>query len=266
MIDPRDVAILTVHGNGPHYTGDFAERYSWPRLQIDMLRRFTPLGYTVIAYGNAIIEPHAEFLRSCPEVELHTNATEAHPIFEHVWPARNWLVEQSADRFKYLVTLDSDAFPIREGWMDRYLGALTEDQPLVAVQRLENGDTHSDRSFTVFTSDSWRAHRFDFSMDGVVDAGAKISQKVEALGRTWWKLNRSNRRNPHPLVSAIYDDHVYHHGAGSRLPHFRQNRHVWHDPAAFEKEVRLHRVLMERIHEDREALLAHLRGEHEGSR
>ena len=250
MIDPADVAILTVHGNGPDYTGEFAEQYSWPKLQIEMVRRHTPAGYTVVAYGNDIIEPHEEFLRSCSEVELHTTAEPTLPVLEHVWPARNWLVEEHAPRFKYLVTLDSDAFPVRDGWLDRYLGDLTDEQPLVAVQRLENGDTHSDRSFIAFTSDAWRTFRFDFSMVGVTDAGGKISRAVERAGRSWRKLNRTNAWNPHPIVSAIYDDHIYHHGAGSRLPRFRQNQDIWDDPARFDHETQLHRALLRAIHTD----------------
>jgi len=259
MINPRDVAILTVHGNGPNYTGDFAERYSWPKLQIEMLRRHTPAGYTVVAYGNDIIAPHEEFLRSCDEVELHTTAEPTLPVLRHVWPARNWLVEENAHRFRYLVTLDSDAFPVHDGWLDRYLADLTEEQPLVAVQRLENGDTHSDRSFMAFMSDTWQTYRFDFSMVGVTDAGAKISRAVERAGRSWRKLNRTNAWNPHPLVSAIYDDHIYHHGAGSRLPRFRQNQESWSDRPAFEREITLHRRLTQSIHEDKAEFLRSLR-------
>ena len=32
----------------------------------------------------------------------------------------------------------------------------------------------------------------------------------------WGKMRRSNRVNLHPLLYAVYDGIVYHHGAGSR--------------------------------------------------
>jgi hypothetical protein len=55
---------------------------------------------------------------------------------------------------------------------------------------------------------------------GVADAGAAISQHLEDAGLTWHPLPRTNRVNFHKIAAGVYDDRVYHHGAGSRTPIF----------------------------------------------
>lgn len=52
------------------------------------------------------------------------------------------------------------------------------------------------------------------------DAGAAISQHLEELGLTWHHLPRTNRVSFHKIAAGIYDDRIYHHGAGSRSPFF----------------------------------------------
>jgi hypothetical protein len=244
-VDPREVAILTVHGNGPEYGGDYAMAYPWPRLQLDQLRRHTPPGYTVLAYGNDIMPGHEAILRSYPEVELSTSAEPRLRSFPHAWPIRNWLVRKAEQRFRYLVTLDSDAFPVAAGWLDRYIGLLDERHPVVAVQRLENGDTHSDRCFMIFSNEDWRRYHFDFSVMGAKDAGGGISNDLEARGLDWIKLTRSNRWNPHVLTAGIYDRMIYHHAAGSRLPRYRINLALQNDGEQWRREVLLHQGLLD---------------------
>ena len=131
---------------------------------------------------------------------------------------------------------------------------------MVAVQRRENGDTHSDRSFLLYLRTAFRKHAFDFSNVGVVDAGADISAYLEKLGLAWKPLLRSNAFDYHPLIAGIYDDRIYHHAAGSRQPHFRINRERWDDEAFFERENYIHRVLMQRLFDHTELFLQELRG------
>ncbi len=268
MVDPRRVAILTIHGNGPQYTGDFARAHSWPEIQIAHLRRHTPPGYTVLAFGNDIIPEHEAFLRGCPEVELRTSAEPLLRSWNPAWPIRNWLLRQAAARFPYLVMLDSDAFPVADGWLERYVALLKRNlfkRParLVAVQRLENGDTFSDRCFMVFKAEDCRRFQFDYSPMGVVDAGGAISARLEADGQSWIPLNRTNKWNPHPLTAGIYDDRIYHHAAGSRTPQYRQNQQLWERDKGsdgWQREVALHRGLMHTLFSDPTAFVARLRG------
>ncbi len=258
--DPKDVAICTIHGNSPHYAGSFASQYPWPRLQIEQLRRHTPAGYTVYAYGNRLMDEHAAYLRSCPEVTYISGQDIPNGYFEHVWPLRNWLARRAMQQHRYIAHLDSDAFPVRDDWMTRYVSGLSRRCPVVAVQRRENGDTHSDRSFLMYARRGFRRHAFDFSKVGVVDSGAGISAHLEAQGLTWKALLRSNAYDFHPLIAGIYDDRIYHHAAGSRQPRFRLNQAHWNDEAFWAREQHIHRILMKQLFDDTDAFLRQLRG------
>lgn len=261
-IDAAEVALLAVHGNGPNYDGEFALAYPWPELQLRQIRRFTAPGYRVVVFGNGILPEHAAILRAHPEVELHL-PNKGKPPRMPPWALRNWLVRQTQRRFRYLVMLDSDAFPIAPDWLPHYLGMLDASRPLLAVQRLENKSDFSHPSFMAFTSESWREHRFDYSPVQVRDAGAAISAEVLQAGLDWHRLLRSNRWNPHPLTAGIYDNRIYHHGAGSRLPKFRVNKETRDDEAVWQREVELHRGLMDLLFSDCDGLMERLRGERE---
>ena len=263
-IDPEEVVICTIHGNANSYRGEFARRYSWPELQIRQLREHTPPGYHVMAFGNAIIPEHERFLRGCAEV-IYTSHQEVTNCDHHwrVWPIRNWLSSQAAKRFRWIVHLDSDAFPVRDDWLPRYVNAISDEHPVVSIQRLENGDTFSDRCFLMFSGDGYKQYRFDFSPLGVTDAGGGISAQLEEEGRAWHKLLRSNRHDYHPLIGGIYDDRIYHHAAGSRLPRFRSNAQIMSNDARTAEQLRenaIHRVLLKRLFEHTAAFLAELRG------
>jgi hypothetical protein len=262
VIDPGEVAILVIHGNGPYYNGRFAIEHSWPELQLRQLRAHTPPGYRMIVVANRAISEHEAFLRSCPEVEIHSTKDGRTPQFTEIWRYRNWLIQQTHERFRYLVTLDSDAFPIADDWLARYLGPLDDELPVVAVQRLENGDSHSDRCFVTFTSQAWRTHGFDFAI-GIKDAGERISSCLEQAGLAWRPLLRTNAWDPHPLSAGIYDDTIYHHAAGGRLPMYRMNAPLWNeglDNAGFRSEVELHNALLEQIHHRTSLFIDQLRG------
>jgi len=262
MADPRTVAIVTIHGNSRRYGGAYASRYAWPRLQISQLRRYTPKGFSVLAYGHRLSEEHADFLRSCPEVTYLTDAPVECPQ-GHVWPLRNWIVARACENFRHIVMLDSDAFPVAYGWLDRYVDALSDERPLAAVQRLENTDTHSDRCFVVFSRDTWREHELNFTSEGVVDAGARISEMLERKGLDWHRLNRTNLWNPHPLIAGVYDGSIYHHSAGTRAPFFRMNQSLrpeGRDTVEFRRERIMHVALTHEIHADTDRFIDRLIG------
>lgn len=219
-IDPREVAICTVHGTGfrRFYSKKFVRKYGWPLLQIQQLRRYTPPGYRVFSFGNELIPEHEAFLRSCEEVVFFSSKD--HGSFYPPWPIRNWLSRQAAKEFKYIIHMDSDAFPVRSDWLEQYCSQITPKCPVIAIKRIEDGTHFSHTSFLMFSAEGFKKHYFDFSQVGVIDAGAGISQYIEEEGLEWRPLLRSNRHNFHPVISGIYDDTIYHHGAGSRRPSF----------------------------------------------
>lgn len=259
-LQPHEVVICTVHGNSERYDRAAALQWPWPELQMARLRRHTAAGFRVLAYGNRLIEEHEAYLRSCPEVTFSSSRDLSFGEWEHVWPVRNWLVRQAVDQARLVVNLDSDAFPVADDWVERVWAALTPSNPVVAVQRPENGDHHSDRCFVAFTRSGWRRHAFDFSPLGRIDAGGDISTSLEARGLTWTALRRTNAHSYHPIVASIHGDLVYHHAAGSRPPRFRGNAAWWTDDAEMRREDARHHLLRQRLFADPDRFLGELRG------
>ena len=166
----------------------------------------------------------------------------------------------TARSHKVIIHLDSDAFPVKADWLDKYTQMISLRSPVVAVKRLENGDTHSDRCFLMFTNSGFRRHAFDFSSMDAVDAGGGISRDLERNNYHWHALLRTNKFDYHPVISAIYDDRIYHHGAGSREPRLRANKDYWDRRSLWEKEKQIHRVLMMRLFRHTDEFISELRG------
>jgi len=133
-----------------------------------------------------------------------------------------------------LVFLDGDAFPIAP--LDSFLERQLAEFPLVAVQRLENdGDKQPHPSFAATTVGFWRDIAGDWSPghcwldsfgNSVTDTGGNLLARLDRDKIPWHPMRRTNRRNLHELWFGIYDDLVYHHGAGYRAPvsRFDENR------------------------------------------
>jgi hypothetical protein len=132
-------------------------------------------------------------------------------------------IGQEADPEEVLIFLDGDAFPIAplDGFLDDTLGRF----PLVAVRRDENlGDKQPHPSFCATTVGFWQELGGDWSRAPwtndvgweIDDPGGRLLGTLSAKGVEWHALRRSNRVNLHPVLFGVYDDVVYHHGAGFR--------------------------------------------------
>jgi len=261
-VNPRDVVICTVHGNTPQYSEPVARKYPWPMLQMAQLRRHTAKGYTVFVYGNRLCQEHEDYFRQCEEVVYFSSNEIPNGAFvDDVWPIRNWLTRQAIKKFEWIVHLDSDAFPIASDWLPRYTSLISDQCPVVSVERTftEHSGRHSsaDRCFLMFSRAGFKAHAFDFTKMGVADAGAAISQHLEEQGLAWHPLTRSNRVNFHKIAAGIFDDRVYHHGAGSRSPIFEG----WSSVNVASRQDRLMQwILLDWLFERPEAFLNQLLG------
>jgi hypothetical protein len=122
-----------------------------------------------------------------------------------------------------LMFLDGDAFPIAP------IGDLVEERlgrfPLAAVRRDEIfGDLQPHPCFCVTTVGFWRKIGGDWSVGSwrdelgreVEDVGGKLLRILSERGIEWSPLLRTNRHSFHPVLFAVYEHRVYHHGAGFR--------------------------------------------------
>lgn len=201
------IYVLTVH-----WRIDF-----WVDVQIAHLRRYLRDPFRICAYCDRTKKDHsAKFDYCAPQEGVVDHASKLNALAAHVC--------RSAGDDDVLVFCDSDAFPVRD--VTQYLREALQRWPLVAVQRLENaGDMQPHPCFAATSAGFWRKIRGDWragptwtNADGrvVTDVGANLLRALTLEHIEWGKMLRSNRVNLHPLLFSLYDDVVYHHGAGSR--------------------------------------------------
>lgn len=201
------IYVLTVH-----WRFDF-----WVDVQIRHLRRYLRDPFRIYAFCDGTkSDQSAKFDYCSPRKGLVDHATKLNALAE--------VVCESASRDDVLVFCDSDAFPVRD--ITRFLRAGLTRWPLLAVQRRENaGDLQPHPCFAATTAGFWRDIGGDWRSgptwtnaygQTVTDVGANLLHSLMRNNVSWGRMLRSNGVNLHPLLFAIYNGLVYHHGAGSR--------------------------------------------------
>jgi hypothetical protein len=127
--------------------------------------------------------------------------------------------------------LDGDAFPVADPMPVIHDALATTD--LVALQRPENdGDLQPHPAFCVTSVANWRRMHGDWSAgltwkDGEgnwrSDVGGNLLRLLELHHMTWTPLPRTNTLDLHPVWFGVYAGVIYHHGAGFRAAHSRQD-------------------------------------------
>lgn len=189
----------------------------WIDLQQKFLRQHLKSPYRIYAWFNDVTPASlAPFFFACFE-----------PVKEHAIKLNilaDVMCNSAASQDDILIFLDGDAFPVAD--LDPFLAAKLPAHQLAAVQRRENnGDTQPHPCFCATTVGFWkkikgdwkRGHKWqDAEGRWVTDVGGNLLKRLEDQGVNWHPMIRSNRRNPHPVLFAIYDSLIYHHGAGFR--------------------------------------------------
>jgi hypothetical protein len=120
-----------------------------------------------------------------------------------------------------VITLDSDAHPLRSSWMAELIDALDKGAALAGVWRDEVSSCiepyiHPSCLATTVSFIERFGLRFDRIPSGATDTLSHFSNMALDAGLPTHALIRSNARNYHVLMGGIYGDMIYHHGAGSR--------------------------------------------------
>jgi hypothetical protein len=211
------VHVLTVHWRSAQ----------WIDVQLRYLHRHLRRPSRVYAFLNDVPGDHASKFDYVSSERIASHAVKLNRLAAVA-------CAHAASEDDVLVFIDGDAFPI--GDLDAYLDRRFASHPLIAVQRLENmGDCQPHPCFAATTVGLWRRLGGDWTegfcwqtSDGhrKTDVGGNLLRILSEHGVGWFPMLRSNRLNPHPLLFAIYDDIVYHHGAGFRsgVSHLDQAR------------------------------------------
>lgn len=246
-VNDGPVGILVVNGGPGKRVGQ------WLQLCLQRITKHTfwP-DYRVYIWNNNVDDgnipkitkkfPRTVLIQADPEEELgHIHATPLQKLYEI---ARE-------DNVKYIVTMDTDAFPIRDKWLAYLIRELDSQTVISGVWRdeLKDGITPyvhpSCLCTTVAFIEKYRL-RFD-DVDVDVESGKRQDTLTHfsALARSKQlqlsKLFRSNKNQLHYIIGGIYGDMIYHQGAASRTGAF-----FWGDQRVdevFKKNKRMKNVL-----------------------
>jgi hypothetical protein len=217
------IRVATVHWRDPR----------WIDVQLRYLERHLPQPYLVYTDLEGIDkDEHGPKFHHV--ADLAATKSFENGIFSHTEKlnALAATIAQEADRDDVLLFLDGDAFPIAP--VGPFLEEKLARYPLAAVRRDENlDDVQPHPAFAATTVGFWHEIRGDWNPGytwpnaagkEVTDAGGNLLGIIRERGVDWYPLLRTNRRNLRPLWFAVYDDLVYHHGAGFRGGLCRRDR------------------------------------------
>jgi hypothetical protein len=203
------IHIVTVHWQND----------SWIDIQLKYLNANIDQPFKIYAFLNGLERDHRSkfFYSSSEPIESHAiklNILADIAIFN---------AERDDD---LLIFIDGDAFPVRALLPFAY--AKLSEYRLVAVQRKENlGDMQPHPSCCLTTTGFWREIGGDWKEgfvwkntmgEYVTDVGGNLLQILNEHKIKWYPMLRSNKLDLHPIWFGIYEDLVYHHGAGFRIP------------------------------------------------
>jgi len=122
--------------------------------------------------------------------------------------------------------LDSDCFPVRQGWhdiLDKQMFRLKKE--IAAPIRFENLDLFPHPCVAYMTKNAIVNSKvnFDYTIvkNLIGDEIDEVGGKMLSVMNDVLPLLRTNRVNLHPVAAGIYHHLFYHHGAGSRGFDFR---------------------------------------------
>ena len=129
--------------------------------------------------------------------------------------------DAETDEDDILVWLDSDAFPVAP--LRPFIDLKLAHSPFLAIQRPENGgDRIPHPSFACATIKFWKDHGLTWAgalktlHQGRHDTGGKLLIYFLEHDVEWYRLRRTASLTEHPVWFTVYDNLIYHHGAGSR--------------------------------------------------
>jgi hypothetical protein len=272
------VAILIVNGfDRGNQWGTFdtaeADRFPWIAICLRQIERHTAtLDYSVEIWDNSRLGSHAAAMAGHQCVSVHRDHGLPRGAAQRLRGglSRHLLGRPSVDvphavaldmllgglseDVDFVVTLDSDAFPVADGWLEVLIGELEGGATLAGIYRNEMEDAIS----PFIHVSCLAARRLDLKRLGVSfgegkDVGQGLTQAVLAEGGRIAPLRRSNKVNYHFLMGGVYGDLVYHQGAGSRRARFWTSRH---EDAFAEEQTRL--ILRDRAFGDLDGLISEL--------
>ena len=189
----------------------------WVDVQLRYLEEHLPKPYRVYAFLNGLEEDHSAKFHYSSDENIREHSTKLNLLADLI-AFDAGLRRRPAAVHRRRRLPDRRPRPAR--------GATSPTHPLIAVKRAEASDVQPHPCFCLTTVGFWRELGGDWRKGGyswtnavgreVSDVGARVLKAVNEQDVDWRPLLRSNKTDAHPLFFGVYDDVVYHHGAGFR--------------------------------------------------
>lgn len=213
------IHILTVHWQSP----------MWIDIQLQYINHYLQEPYKVYAYLNEIsdFERFAKKFYYASNEEITSHAIKLNTLADMA-------CFNSNSENDILLFIDGDAFPINP--LDNFIADKLKEYSMAAIQRLENdGDIQPHPSFCITTVKFWKEIKgdwkagtkpcFNMNGNGIRDVGCILHHKITENNTSWYKMLRSNsKRFINQVDFGVYDNLIYHHGAGFRPPVTRNDK------------------------------------------
>lgn len=214
-------AILIVNGGQDPVQG------KWLALCVNRILQHTrPGSFQLYIWNNNVTDVFVDpFLQFVPDCRLFPAPEGIALSHVHADPLQRLYEAAKQDGMRFIVTMDSDAHPIRDGWLDTLLEQLCEGAVLAGAWRDELYkaiDPYLHASCLATTVDFIESNKLRLDEippndNGVIhDTLSQFTRRATAIDGKVFAWKRSNQRQFHRLMGGIYGDSVYHHGAGSR--------------------------------------------------
>ena len=188
--------------------GNTERNESFYKLQLEYLNKTTKNFDHVVTLDKA-----NEKIFNYSKIIGHVNQKLATPSERHC-DGLNKIVQHAInEKYENLLILDSDAFPIKENWMN-ILESKMQSFLTASVVRPENLDVFAHPCICFVKCRIFKEIKFEYSKS--INLLGYSFEDSMSNQKDFYPLVRTNYINLHPILYGIYNDMFYHHGAGSR--------------------------------------------------
>ena len=216
----KTIHIITIHYKSSR----------WVDLQLNKINKYFNNHKVWTFYNQVDMTNHAHKFHFCKQGHVRSRGVSMEGIprrsFNH-WTKLNNLTnliidDENTHEDDILVWMDCDAFPIKN--INDFIEERLKSYPVFAVNCPEkNGSIIPHPAFACSTVKFWGKHklswegiRFGPLGPGTSDTGGFLYKFLKEKSIDWYGLRLTHTLTPHQFYFAIYDELIYHHGAGTR--------------------------------------------------
>lgn len=218
-VKKKSVGILIVNG------GEDPPEGKWLSLCLSRISEHTKWPhYKIYVWNNNLDdESVSKIVRKTPHAVLIEPKPGEKMKHAHAGPLQKLYETARKNRVDFIITFDTDAFPIKDNWIRHLVEPLDEDTVISGVWRDElkaiRPYIHPSclcTSVEFIEKNNIRFDGVEFDTDKGTDTMSHFSDIAAKEGKSLFRLCRSNKNQLHYYMGGVYADLIYHQGAGSR--------------------------------------------------